>query len=71
MQETERSNETKGFAEWIKRFGAAGFLFLFIKALLRLIVPALMLISLYKNHSNSLLIASVFPPALLHRHPKF
>ncbi len=41
MQETERPNETKGFAKWIKRFAAAGFLFFFIKGLLWLIVPAL------------------------------
>ena len=41
MQQTESSNEQKGFAKWIKRFGAAGFLFFFIKGLLWLIVPAL------------------------------
>ncbi len=41
MQETERTNEAKGFAKWIKRFGAAGFLFFFIKGLLWLVVPAL------------------------------
>ena len=41
MQETEHSNEAKGFAKWIKRFGVAGFLFFFIKGLLWLIVPAL------------------------------
>lgn len=41
MQETERPDEQKGFAKWIKRFGVAGFLFFFIKGLLWLIVPAL------------------------------
>lgn len=41
MQKTERSNRTKSFARWIKRFGAAGFLLFLIKGLLWLIVPAL------------------------------
>jgi len=43
MQETEHSNEAKGFAKWIKRFGVAGFLFFFIKGLLWLIVPAILI----------------------------
>jgi len=43
MPETERPNEPKGFAKWIKRFGVAGFLFFFIKGLLWLIVPAVLI----------------------------
>ena len=43
MQESERQNESKGFARWIKRFGVAGFLFFFIKGLLWLIVPAILI----------------------------
>ncbi|NNE97484.1 MAG: hypothetical protein HKN25_00550 [Pyrinomonadaceae bacterium] len=31
------------FAKWIKRFGFAGFMFFFIKGLLWLIVPALLI----------------------------
>ncbi len=40
MRQTENSSEQKNFAKWLKRFGAAGFLFFFIKGLLWLIVPA-------------------------------
>jgi hypothetical protein len=43
MLKTERSNEQKGFAKWIKRFGVAGFLFFFIKGLLWLIIPAILI----------------------------
>jgi hypothetical protein len=43
MQENATSIQPKIFAEWIKRFGAAGFLFFFIKGLLWLIVPALLI----------------------------
>jgi len=43
MQQTECSTQTKGFAKWIKRFGVAGFLFFFIKGLLWLIVPAVLI----------------------------
>jgi len=43
MREIERSNEPKGFTKWIKRFGVAGFLFFFIKGLLWLIVPAILI----------------------------
>ena len=31
------------FAKWIKRFGFAGFMFFFIKGLLWLIVPAILI----------------------------
>jgi len=41
MQETENTNQAKGFAKWIKRFGVAGFMFFLIKGLLWLFVPAL------------------------------
>jgi hypothetical protein len=43
MQETENADQPKGFAKWIKRFGVAGFLFFFIKGLLWLIVPAILI----------------------------
>jgi len=43
MQQTERTNQPIGFAKWIKRFGVAGFLFFFIKGLLWLIVPAVLI----------------------------
>ncbi len=43
MQKAE-SGEKKGtFAKWIKRFGFWGFMFFFIKGLLWLIVPALLI----------------------------
>ncbi len=38
----EDQERKKGFAVWLKRFGAAGFLFFLIKGLLWLIVPALL-----------------------------
>jgi hypothetical protein len=43
MRETENTNQPTGFARWIKRFGVAGFLFFFIKGLLWLIVPAVLI----------------------------
>lgn len=41
MREQENSPQQNLFANWLKRFGVAGFLFFFIKGLLWLIVPAL------------------------------
>ena len=43
MQENEEQKQTSLFHKWIKRFGVAGFLFFFIKGLLWLIVPALLI----------------------------
>jgi hypothetical protein len=43
MSENEKSNQPKGVAKWVKRFGVAGFLFFFIKGLLWLIVPAILI----------------------------
>jgi len=43
MQKNEIQTELKGSAKWIKRFGVAGFLFFFIKGLLWLIVPAVLI----------------------------
>ncbi|MGI8542173.1 MAG: hypothetical protein ACR2MD_01685 [Aridibacter sp.] len=43
MQELESNEKKSPFAKWIKRFGFAGFLFFFIKGLLWLIVPALLI----------------------------
>ena len=43
MQQSELSNQPKGSAKWIKRFGVAGFLFFLIKGLLWLIVPAILI----------------------------
>ncbi|HLM61938.1 MAG TPA: hypothetical protein VK308_14125 [Pyrinomonadaceae bacterium] len=43
MRENETLNQPKNFARWIKRFGVAGFLFFFIKGLLWLIVPTLLI----------------------------
>ena len=43
MQETGHSNQPKNSVKWIKRFGAAGFLFFLIKGLLWLIVPAILI----------------------------
>ncbi len=41
MQGTEESKRTNVLARWLKRFGAAGFLFFLVKGLLWLIVLAL------------------------------
>lgn len=43
MKETADTTHKNLFAKWIKRFGVAGFLFFFIKGLLWLIVPALLI----------------------------
>ncbi|MDQ3063007.1 MAG: alanyl-tRNA synthetase [Acidobacteriota bacterium] len=43
MQENNHSTESRGFAKWIKRFGVVGFLFFFIKGLLWLIIPAVLI----------------------------
>ncbi|MGI8669620.1 MAG: hypothetical protein ACR2J3_07170 [Aridibacter sp.] len=43
MQELENNKKENIFAKWIKRLGVAGFLFFFIKGLLWLIVPALLI----------------------------
>ena len=43
MQETEENKNTNKFTKWIKRFGVAGFLFFFIKGLLWLVVPAVLI----------------------------
>lgn len=41
MQETEKIKKSFSFANLLKRFGVAGFLFFLIKGLLWLIIPAL------------------------------
>lgn len=43
MQEAEKTNQKSSFARLLKRFGIAGFLFFFIKGLLWLIVPAVLI----------------------------
>jgi hypothetical protein len=42
MPENEIKTAPRGFAKWMKRFGAAGFLFFLVKGILWLIVPALL-----------------------------
>ncbi len=43
MRETENTTRKFAFAKLLKRFGIAGFLFFFIKGLLWLIVPAVLI----------------------------
>ncbi|HSK72331.1 MAG TPA: hypothetical protein VK892_11580 [Pyrinomonadaceae bacterium] len=43
MKETADTAQKFSFAKWVKRFGVAGFLFFFIKGLLWLIVPAILI----------------------------
>lgn len=43
MSDQTKKTGEKSFATWIKRFGVAGFLFFFVKGLLWLIVPAVLI----------------------------
>lgn len=43
MQEIKDNDKKGKFAKWIKRFGFWGFMFFFIKGLLWLIVPAVLI----------------------------
>ena len=43
MKETAETTQKFTPAKWIKRFGVAGFLFFFIKGLLWLVVPAILI----------------------------
>jgi hypothetical protein len=43
MQELENNKKENIFAKWIKRFGFWGFMFFFIKGMLWLIVPTLLI----------------------------
>lgn len=39
----EMSEQPTGYNKWVKRFGVAGFLFFFIKGILWLVVPTLLI----------------------------
>jgi hypothetical protein len=43
MQKTENTTSKNSYSKLLKRFGIAGFLFFFIKGLLWLIVPAVLI----------------------------